>query len=210
MAQRTETGTPPVGRLDPGLRKLAAVIVAGSLTALLDMTMATVALADLTRAFGASVTTVQWVSTAYLLAIAMVIPTTGRLVERFGARALWMFALSAFLIGSALCGAAWSVGSLIAFRAVQGIGGGMIVPLSMMVLTQAGGQQSAPQRASHFPGGAVATARLGPAPHAPSARFRGGAALAHNDSACPAEALLRGPKGLPRPWQEYAGRLMPW
>ncbi|MFH8588947.1 MFS transporter [Streptomyces celluloflavus] len=210
MAQRTETGTPPVGRLDPGLRKLAAVIVAGSVTAMLDMTMATVALADLTRAFGASVTTVQWVSTAYLLAIAMVIPTTGRLVERFGARALWMFALSAFLIGSALCGAAWPVGSLIAFRAVQGIGGGMIVPLSMMVLTQAGGQQSAPQRASHFPGGAVATARLGPAPHAPSARFRGGAALAHNDSACPAEALLRGPKGLPRPWQEYAGRLMPW
>ncbi|MFB7008717.1 MULTISPECIES: MFS transporter [unclassified Streptomyces] len=49
-------------------------------------------------------TTVQWVSTAYLLAIAMVIPATGRLAERFGTRAMWMFSLSAFLAGSVLCG----------------------------------------------------------------------------------------------------------
>jgi len=63
--------------------------------------------------------------------------TTGRLAERFGTRTMWMFALVAFLVGAALCGAAWSVGSLIAFRAVQCIGGGMIVPLSMMLLTQA-------------------------------------------------------------------------
>jgi EmrB/QacA subfamily drug resistance transporter len=101
------------------------------------MTMVTVALADLTRTFSTSVTMVQWVSTAYLLAIATVIPTTGRLAERFGTRTLWMFALAAFLAGSALCGAAWSVGSLIAFRAIQGIGGGMIVPLSIMILTAA-------------------------------------------------------------------------
>ena len=127
----------PADRLDPAVLRLGAVIVAGSITAMLDMTMVTVALADLTRAFGAPVTTVQWAGTAYLLAIVAVIPVTGRLAERFGTRALWMSALGAFLAGSVLCGAAWSMGSLIAFRAVQGVGGGMIVPLSMMILTPA-------------------------------------------------------------------------
>ena len=129
----TETTT----RLDLRLLRLGAVIVVGSITAMLDMTMVAVALSDLTRVFGASVTAVQWVSTAYLLTIAMVIPVTGRLTERFGARTMWTFALVTFLAGSMLCGAAWSIGTLIAFRAAQGIGGGMIVPLSMMILAQA-------------------------------------------------------------------------
>jgi EmrB/QacA subfamily drug resistance transporter len=135
------TDTTTTTRLDPGVLKLGVIIVAGAITAMLDMTMVAVALADLTRAFHASVTTIQWVSTAYLLAIAMVIPVTGRLAERFGARGMWMFALTAFLAGSALCGAAWSASSLIAFRALQGVGGGMIVPLSMMTLAQAAGPE---------------------------------------------------------------------
>ncbi|WP_018501642.1 MDR family MFS transporter [Parafrankia discariae] len=133
----TTTGTSATARLDPDVRKLGIVIVVGAVTATLDMTMVAVVLADLTRAFRAPVTTVQWVSTAYLLAIATVIPATGRLVERFGTRAMWLFALSAFLVGSALCGLAWSVGSLIAFRALQGVGGGMIVPLSIMIMIRA-------------------------------------------------------------------------
>ncbi|WP_345474697.1 MDR family MFS transporter [Actinoallomurus oryzae] len=124
-------------RLDPALLRLGITVIVGTVTAMLDMTMVAVALAGLTRAFHTSVTTIQWVSTAYLLAIATVIPVTGRLAERFGARVMWRFALVVFLGGSALCGAAWSAGALIAFRAVQGIGGGMIVPLSMMILAQA-------------------------------------------------------------------------
>ncbi|WP_255949726.1 MDR family MFS transporter [Streptomyces odontomachi] len=133
----TPTPTPAPTPLDPALLRLGVVIVVGSVTALLDMTMVTVALADLSRTFGASVTTVQWVSAGYLLAIASVVPVTGRLAERFGTRTVWLCALTAFAAGSALCGAAWSVGSLIAFRAVQGVGGGMIVPLSMMILARA-------------------------------------------------------------------------
>jgi EmrB/QacA subfamily drug resistance transporter len=133
----TTTGTPAPARLDPAVRRLGLVIIVGAIAAMLDMTMVAVALADLTRAFHTSVTTIQWVSAAYLLAIAMVIPVTGRLAERFGARAMWLFALSAFLVGSALCGLAWSAGTLIAFRALQGVGGGMIVPLSMMILAGA-------------------------------------------------------------------------
>jgi EmrB/QacA subfamily drug resistance transporter len=133
----TDTETPT--RLDPALRTLGIVIVVGVITAMLDMTMVAVALADLARAFRTPVTTIQWVSAAYLLSIAVVIPVTGRLAERFGARTMWMFALSAFIAGSALCGLAWSAGSLIAFRALQGVGGGMIVPLGMMILARAAG-----------------------------------------------------------------------
>ncbi|TQL88094.1 EmrB/QacA subfamily drug resistance transporter [Actinoallomurus bryophytorum] len=135
------TDTTARTRLDPALRTLGIVIVVGGITAMLDMTMVAVALADLARAFRTPVTTIQWVSAAYLLAIAVVIPVTGRLAERFGARTMWMFALSAFLAGSALCGLAWSAGSLIAFRALQGVGGGMIVPLSLMILARAAGPE---------------------------------------------------------------------
>ncbi|MCW3819447.1 DHA2 family efflux MFS transporter permease subunit [Micromonospora sp. DR5-3] len=118
---------------------MAAIVVLGALTAMLDMTMVSVALARLTDDLSTSVATVQWVSTGYLLAIAMVIPLTAWAVERFGTRRMWLTALTVFLAGSALCGTAWSVGSLIAFRLVQGIGGGMIVPLAMMILAQAAG-----------------------------------------------------------------------
>jgi EmrB/QacA subfamily drug resistance transporter len=134
-----ETSTVP--RLDRAVLKLSAVVVTGTITAMLDMTMVTVALAGMTRAFQAPIATVQWVNTAYLLSIAMVIPLTGRLAERFGTRTMWLFALAAFVAGSALCGAAWSVGSLIAFRVAQGIGGGMIVPLGIMILVQAAGPE---------------------------------------------------------------------
>ncbi|MER7279250.1 DHA2 family efflux MFS transporter permease subunit [Dactylosporangium sp. NPDC000244] len=120
--------------------KLSAVVVAGTITAMLDMTMVAVALAGLSRAFDVPVATVQWVNTAYLLTIAMVIPLTGRLAERYGTRVMWLWALAVFIAGSALCGTAWNAGSLIAFRALQGVGGGMIVPLGLMILATAAGE----------------------------------------------------------------------
>src|SRR3954452_7127799 len=125
--------------LDRDILKLSAIVVTGTITAMLDMTMVNVALAGMTRAFHAPITTVQWVSAAYLLSIAMVIPVTGRLAERYGPRTMWLIALAVFAGGSALCGLAWSAGSLIAFRAVQGLGGGMIVPLAIMMLATAAG-----------------------------------------------------------------------
>lgn len=63
-------------------------------------------------------------STGYLLALAMVIPVTGWAAERFGARNSWVAALLLFIGGSILCGIAWSSGSLIGFRVLQGVGGG--------------------------------------------------------------------------------------
>ncbi|MEV8511820.1 MDR family MFS transporter [Dactylosporangium sp. NPDC051484] len=130
-----------VARLDRAVLRLSAVVVTGTITAMLDMTMVTVALAGMTRVFQAPIATVQWVNTAYLLSIAIVVPLAGRLAERFGIRTMWLFALAAFMVGSMLCGTAWSVGSLIAFRVAQGIGGGMIVPLSIMILAHAAGPE---------------------------------------------------------------------
>jgi EmrB/QacA subfamily drug resistance transporter len=81
------------------------------------------------------------VATGYLLALATVIPLTGWVMERFGPRRAWMTSVALFLAGSALCGLAWSTTSLIAFRVLQGFGGGMILPIGQAILAQAAGPQ---------------------------------------------------------------------
>ena len=128
-------------QLPPELRRLALAIMLGAFMVALDMTMVNVALQTLARDFTAPVTTIQWVVTGYLLALAMVIPLTGWAIERFGARQSWVASLAMFLAGSVLCGLAWSPGSLIAFRVLQGIGGGMLIPLAQTILAQAAGPQ---------------------------------------------------------------------
>ena len=132
---------PTNDRLDPALLRIAGVVLLGAVAALLDTTVVTVALDQLGEAFSAPVSTVQWVSTAYLLAMALVIPLTGWCVDRFGSRRTWLAVLALFLTGSLLCGAAWSAPSLIAFRIVQGLGAGMILPLTQLILAQAAGAQ---------------------------------------------------------------------
>jgi EmrB/QacA subfamily drug resistance transporter len=130
----------------------------GAFMVALDMTMVNVALHTLQRDFHASVTTIQWVSTGYLLALAMVIPVTGWAVERFGARNSWVAALLFFIGGSILCGLAWSATSLIAFRVLQGIGGGMLLPLAQTILAQAAG----PERLGRVMAAVGVPAMLGP------------------------------------------------
>jgi EmrB/QacA subfamily drug resistance transporter len=126
-------------RLPPELVRLALTVMLGAVMVALDMTMVNVALNTLVRDFHTSVATMQWVSTGYLLALAMVIPLTGWAVERYGAKPMWLVSITIFITGSVLCGIAWSAGSLIAFRVVQGIGGGMILPLIQTILAQAAG-----------------------------------------------------------------------
>ena len=87
-------------------------------------------------------TTAQWVITGYLLSFAMVIPLSGWAIARFGAKATWLTSLGVFLAGSIACGAAWNVGSLVAFRVVQGLGGGMLLPVLTTLLIQASGGRS--------------------------------------------------------------------
>jgi EmrB/QacA subfamily drug resistance transporter len=131
----------PADRLDPALLKLAGIVLVGAVAVQLDATIVNVAIDTLGRDLHADLSTIQWVSTGYLLALAMVIPLTGWAVDRFGSKRMWMISLALFLLGSALCASAWSAGSLIAFRVVQGIGGGMLLPLLQAILAQAAGPQ---------------------------------------------------------------------
>src|SRR4051794_1312731 len=108
---------------------------------ILDTTIVNVAIETLGRELHSSLTSIQWVSTGYLLALATVIPLTGWTMERFGAKRAWMTSVVLFLAGSALCGFAWSTESLIAFRVLQGFGGGMIMPIGQAILAQAAGPQ---------------------------------------------------------------------
>jgi EmrB/QacA subfamily drug resistance transporter len=124
-------------RLDPAVLKLAGILVLGALAPLLDATIVNVAIHTLGAELHASVPVVQWVSTAYLLALAMAIPLTGWGVDRFGGKRMWLTALGLFLAGSVLSGLAWNVGSLIAFRVVQGIGGGLMLPVLQTLLMRA-------------------------------------------------------------------------
>src|SRR3954469_69085 len=119
----------------------AAVVICGAVMTILDTTIVNVAIDRLGVVFDSRLATIQWVSTAYLLALAAVIPLTGWMVDRFGTRRVFMGAVALFLAGSTLCGLAWSAGSLIAFRVLQGLGGGMVMPTGMTILARAAGQE---------------------------------------------------------------------
>ncbi|MGW0028243.1 DHA2 family efflux MFS transporter permease subunit [Streptomyces sp. NPDC003314] len=132
----------PKERLDPALLRLCGVLAVGAFAPLLDSTIVSVAVDALADDLGAPTTTVQWVSTAYLLAFAMVMPVSGWAGDRFGTRRIWLGALVLFLIGSLLCACAWSTGSLVVFRSVQGAGGGLMMPvLQTIVIRASGGRQ---------------------------------------------------------------------
>src|SRR5271170_6891013 len=130
---------PAPGRLDPWLVKLIVILLAGAIPALLDTSIVNVAVDTIGRDLHATVPEIQWVITGYLLSFAMVIPLSGWALSRFGGRAVWTFSLALFLAGSIACGAAWNIDSLIAFRVVQGIGGGLMTPLITTLLVQAVG-----------------------------------------------------------------------
>ena len=105
----------------------------------LDTTIVNVALNTLSIDLHASLDSIQWVVTAYLLALAAVIPISGWATRRFGTKRLYIAAIILFTLGSGLCGLAWSTTSLIAFRVVQGIGGGLILPVGQTALARAAG-----------------------------------------------------------------------
>jgi EmrB/QacA subfamily drug resistance transporter len=104
---------------------------------LLDMTVTNVAIPTLSEEFTASTTTIEWVITGYLLSLATFIPVSGWLGDRFGTKRMFMLALGLFTTASLLCGLAWNVESLIAFRVFQGVGGGMLTPVGTTMLFRA-------------------------------------------------------------------------
>ena len=131
------TNAPAKDRIDPEVMKVAAVLIVGALAVVFDTTIVSVALHTLATELDSSVATIQWVSTGFLLALGIAIPLAGWAQKRFGGKRVWMFALVVFLIGSIACSLAWNAPSLIAFRAVQGLGGGLMLPLLSTLIVQA-------------------------------------------------------------------------
>lgn len=128
-------------RLDRGLLPLAVAVLLGAIPVLLDTTIVSVGLNTIRTDLRAPGESVQWVTSSYLLSLALMTPLVGRAADRFGTRAVWLSALTAFGIGSLLCAVAWSLPSLIAFRVVQGMGGAFVLPLAQSILSQAAGPE---------------------------------------------------------------------
>lgn len=125
--------------IDGPVLKVAGVVVLGAIMSILDITVVSVALPTFQTVFDASYATVAWTMTAYTLALATVIPMTGWAADRFGTKRLYLAALFLFTAGSVLCAMATSIEMLVAFRVLQGLGGGMLMPLGMTILTRAAG-----------------------------------------------------------------------
>jgi len=113
------------------------VFIFGLFMELLDMTAVNVALPTLAREFSAGPTTVVWVVTGYLLSLAVFIPISGWVGDRFGTKRTFMFALTVFTTSSLLCALSWSIESLVAFRVLQGVGGGMLTPVGTAMMFRA-------------------------------------------------------------------------
>src|SRR5205085_2478580 len=116
---------------------VAAVFVCGMFIDILDTTIVNVALPDLGREFHASTASIEWIVLGYLLSLALWIPASGWIGDKFGTRRVFLFALAMFTGASALCGQSHSLNELVAFRVLQGVGGGMLVPVGTAMLFRA-------------------------------------------------------------------------
>jgi EmrB/QacA subfamily drug resistance transporter len=119
--------------------RTSAVVVIGSIMSILDTTIVNVALATLSRELHSTISEIQWVVTGYMLSLAAVIPVSGWAARRFGAKQVYLVSVILFTLGSALCGLATSTTELILFRVLQGVGGGMILPVGQLMMAEAAG-----------------------------------------------------------------------
>jgi EmrB/QacA subfamily drug resistance transporter len=116
---------------------VAIVFVCGAFMDVLDITIVNVAIPTLQREFDASTAQIEWVVLGYLLSLAVWIPASGWMGDRFGTKRVFLFALAMFTGASMLCGLANSLGELVAFRVLQGVGGGMLLPVGTAMLFRA-------------------------------------------------------------------------
>jgi EmrB/QacA subfamily drug resistance transporter len=110
------------------------VVIIGTFMSILDSSIVNIAIPKMMAVFGVSLDDVKWVLTSYTLALGAIIPLTAFLAETFGSKKIYMFALAMFTLGSLLCGFAWSNTTMIVFRVIQALGGGMIMPVGMAII----------------------------------------------------------------------------
>ena len=114
--------------------RVLAVAIIGTFMVILDQTIMNVALPHIMAVFNETADRAQLVVSAYLMATAISTPAAAFLAERFGMKKVYLFSQAGFLIGSVLCGLSWDIGSLITFRVIQGLAGGLLNPLAMTFL----------------------------------------------------------------------------
>lgn len=131
------TSTAVSNKVDPRVLKTALILIVGALAVVFDTTIVSVALHKLAADLHVPVSTIQWVTTAYLLALGVAVPLSIWALQRFGGKRVWMFALAVFLVGSIGSSLAWNAGSLIGWRVVQGVGGGLMLPVMTTLVIQA-------------------------------------------------------------------------
>lgn len=127
----------------PRLWQISSVAILGSFLAQMDATVVNVSLSTLALELHATLSTIQWVTSGYLLALALTLPLNGWLIDRIGARSLYFWCVSGFTLSSMLCGLAWSADSLIGFRILQGMSGGLLAPMAQLIMARAAGDRAA-------------------------------------------------------------------
>lgn len=144
--------------------KLGITVVAmmAALMALIDITIVNVALSDIRASFGTPIDQIGWVSTGYMMANIVIIPMTGWFQRRFGYRRYFAASIALFSAASALCGLSWNLASLVAFRAIQGLGGGAIIPTAQGLLFARYPRAEHGTAAALFGLGAITGPLLGP------------------------------------------------
>jgi len=141
---------------------ITLAVMCAALMAMLDISIVNVALTDIRASFGTPLDQIGWVSTGYMMANVVVIPMTGWLQRRFGYRRYFTGSILLFTVASVLCGTAWSLPSLVAFRVLQGVGGGAIIPTAQSILFARYPREEHSMAGGIFGLGAVTGPLLGP------------------------------------------------
>jgi EmrB/QacA subfamily drug resistance transporter len=152
------TAKPAPAKIERHVWVISGVVILGMIMSILDTTIVNVALRTLGHDLHSSIAQIQWVITGYLLSLAAVIPITGWAARRYGAKRVYLTSLVLFTMGSALCAIATSTTELVLFRVLQGLGGGMIMPVAQLIMAQVAG----PQRMGRVMGIVSMPAMLGP------------------------------------------------
>src|SRR5580692_6215223 len=135
--------SPMSEKLDTQAWKVIAVVILAPVMTQMDSTVVNVSLSAITQELHSSIATAQWIISGYLLALALMLPLNGWLVDRLGAKRLYLGCFSMFTLASLLCGTARTMEELIWARVIQGMAGGLLAPMSQMMIARFAGRQMA-------------------------------------------------------------------
>lgn len=138
-----DAGKDTSGGIAPSVWKVSAVVMIGPFMTQVDSTVVNVSLSTISAALMSSIVAAQWIISGYLLAMALMLPLNGWLVDRIGAKRLYIFCFGTFTLASLLCGAARSMDELICARVFQGLVGGVMAPMAQMMIARVAGKNMA-------------------------------------------------------------------